>query len=168
MVAYSRGEYGIAADEWHPLAIQGDRIAQHHLGWLYLLGHGVPQDDKEALHWFQKAAEQGDTDAQTNLGGLYLLGDRVPQNTTAALAWFHAAAAEGNVAAQIKLGIMYEDGHGVPQDPIQAYMWFALAATNGDVLAKAFQEALGREMTAVQIAEGQRLAQEWKAKTHKP
>src|SRR5690242_14565483 len=58
-----------------------------------------------------------------------------------------------NVVAQTKLGIMYEDRHGVQQDPIQAYMWFTVAAEKGSILANVFQDALGRQMTATQIAE---------------
>ena len=29
------------------------------LGKMFALGHGVPQDDKEAAKWYRKAAEQG-------------------------------------------------------------------------------------------------------------
>ena len=34
----------------------------------------VPQDDKIAATWFQKAADQGNADAQYNLAGLYREG----------------------------------------------------------------------------------------------
>lgn len=61
--AYERGDYAITLREWRPLAEQGNPMAQHHLGWLYVLGRGVPQDDEEAVRWFRKAAEQGDSDA---------------------------------------------------------------------------------------------------------
>lgn len=161
MAAYDRGDYATTLKEWRPLAEQGDRTAQHHLAWLYLIGRGVPQNDEEAIRWFRKAAEQGDSDAQTNLGSLYLLGDRIPQDYTEALKWLLAAASQGNPAAQTKLGIMYEDGHGVPQDRVQAHMWFSLAAAEGSELAEAFRDALTKEMTPVQIAQAQRLAHEW-------
>lgn len=164
MAAYERGDYTTTVKEWRPLAEQGNATAQHHLAWLYLLGRGVPQDDQEAIRWFRKAAEQGDSDAQTNLGSLYLLGDRIPQDATEALKWLHAAASQGHPFAQTKLGIMYEDGHGVPQDRIQAYMWFSLAAAEGSELAKAFRDALTKEMTPAQVVQAQRLARERKPK----
>ena len=41
---------------------QGDAKAQTKLGWMYLNGRGVPQDNLEALKWFQKADAQGDAD----------------------------------------------------------------------------------------------------------
>jgi len=159
--AYERGDYAITLREWQPLAEQGNPMAQHHLGWLYVLGRGVPQDYEEAVRWFCKAAEQGDSDAQTNLGSLYLLGDRIPQDYTEALKWLRAAADQGNPFAQTKLGIMYEDAHGVPQDDVQAYMWFSLAAQQSN-LAEAFLDDLTKHMTPAQIVDAQKVAREWK------
>ena len=162
LAAYERGDYATTLQEWQPLAEQGNPTAQHHLGWLYVLGHGVPQDYEVAIRWFRKAAEQGDRDAQTNLGNLYLLGDPLAQDYTEALKWLRAAADQGHPLAQMKLGIMYEDGHGVPQDYVQAHMWFSLAVAQGSELAGAFRDELTQQMTSAQIAKAQRLAQEWK------
>lgn len=162
--AYERGDYAITVREWRPLAEQGNPMAQHHLGWLYVLGHGVSQDYEEAIQWFRKAAEQGDSDAQTNLGSLYLLGDRIPQDYTEALKWLRAAADQGNLFAQTKLGIMYEDAHEVPQDYVQAYMWFSLAAQES-ILAEDFLDDLTKHMTPAQIIDGRKLAREWKPKS---
>ncbi len=164
IAAYERGDYATTIKEWRPLAERGDPTAQHHLGWLYVIGSGVPQDYQEAVRWFRKAAEQGDADAQTNLGSLYLLGDQLPQNYTEALKWLRAAADQGHPLAQMKLGIMFEDGDGVPQDRVQAYMWFSLAAARGSELAGASREELITHMTPAQVAEAQRLAREWKPK----
>jgi TPR repeat protein len=122
----------------------------------------VPQDHQEAIRWFRKAAEQGDRDAQTNLGSLYLLGDSLPQDYTEALKWLRAAAEQDHPLAQTKLGIMYEKGDGVPQDLVQARMWLSLAAVQGSELADAFRNELTKRMTPAQIAEAQRLAQEWR------
>lgn len=164
MSAYERGDYATTVKEWQPMAEQGDPRAQHHLGWLYVIGRGVPQDYEAAVHWLRKAAEQGDSDAQTNLGSLYLLGEGLPQDYAEALKWLRAAAEQGHPFAQTKLGIMYEDGHGVPQDHVQAHMWFSLAAAQGSELAGAFRDDLAKHMTPVQINEAQQLAREWKPK----
>lgn len=164
MAAYERGDYSTTLKEWRPLAEQGDPTAEHHLGWLYVIGRGVPQDYEEGVRWLRKAAEQGDGDAQTNLGSLYLLGEGLPQDYTEALKWLRAAADQGHPFAQTKLGIMYEDAHGVPQDRVQAHMWFSLAAAQGSELAGAFRSDLTKHMTLVQIDEAQRLAREWKPK----
>ena len=45
-------------------AEQGDMQAQHSLGKMYELGHGVPKDMTEATKWIRKAADQGDADAK--------------------------------------------------------------------------------------------------------
>lgn len=162
IAAYERGDYAATLNEWRPLAKQGDPTAQHHLGWLYIIGRGVPQDFEEAVRWFRKAEEQGDRDAQTNLGSLYLLGDRLPRDYTEALKWLRAAADQGQPLAQTKLGIMYQNGEGVSQDRVQAYKWFSLAAAQGSELAGAFRNEVTKQMTPAQIAEAQRLAREWK------
>lgn len=49
----------------------GDACAQNNIGFCYLEGNGVAQDDKKATQWFKKAAEQGDADAQYNLSTFY-------------------------------------------------------------------------------------------------
>ena len=41
------------------LAEGGDKIDQFNLGIMYENGEGVPQDYKEAVKWYTKAAEQG-------------------------------------------------------------------------------------------------------------
>ncbi len=57
--AYDRGDYEIAFSIWLPLAEQGDAGAQQWIGYLYLTGNGVPQNDAETVKWYQLAAEQG-------------------------------------------------------------------------------------------------------------
>ena len=62
--AYERGDYDKAFKLSRPLAEQGDAEAQYMLADMYDEGHGVPQDDAEAIKWYLKAAEQGHADAQ--------------------------------------------------------------------------------------------------------
>jgi uncharacterized protein len=52
----------------------------------------------------------------------------------------------------------------VSQDLVQAYKWYSLAATNGDKPAAELRDATAKQMTPAQIAEAQKLAQEWKPK----
>ena len=54
---------------------------------MYDKGEGVPQDYKEAVKWYTKAAEQGDVDAQYNLGLMYYNGEGVPKDLVQAYAW---------------------------------------------------------------------------------
>ena len=110
---------------------------------MYNNGEGVQQDYAEAVNWYRKAAEQGDAFGQSNLGFMYELGNGVPQNYVLSHMWFNLAAAHsqndfadyGNMA-----DIMYEQ-------------------TKSDA---EMRDELAKKMTPEQIAEAQRLAQEWK------
>ena len=164
MDAINRGDYATALREWRPLAEQGDAFAQYNLGVLYRKGRGVPQDDVQARQWYAKAAAQGQAKAQFNLGTLYFNGEGVQKDYQQALRWFRLAADQGEALAQTKIAIMYDEGQGVPKNFVQAYKGYSLAATNGDKPAPQLRDLLANQMTPVQIAEAQRLAQEWKPK----
>jgi len=72
--------------------------AQFNLGFMYVDGRGVPQDDAEAIRWYRLAAEQGYATGQRNLGVAYTTGRGVRQDNVAAYTWFSlaASAASGN------------------------------------------------------------------------
>ncbi len=165
MDANNRGDYTTALREWRLLAEQGDALAQYNLGVLYRKGRGVPQDDVQARQWYAKAAAQGQAKAQFNLGTLYFNGEGVPKDYQQALRWFRLAADQGEALAQTKMAVMYDEGQGVPKNIVQAYKWYSLAATNGDKPATLLRDSLANQLTPAQIAEAQKLAQEWKPKT---
>lgn len=80
----------------HPLAEQGDALAQALVGDMYKEGLGVKQDDVEAVKWYRKAAEQGEANAQAILGFSYLLGKGIQVNKSLAKEWFGKACDNGN------------------------------------------------------------------------
>ena len=90
----------LQAQDWkkevQKAAEKGNIDSQEMLGSMYLLGKGVPQDDKQAVTWYRKAAEQGYAKAQNNLAVLYAMGQGVPQDYKQAHAWFSVAAANGH------------------------------------------------------------------------
>ena len=51
------------------------------LGFAFKYGEGVEQSDKEAVRWYQKAADQGDAEAQFFMGFAYNYGEGVQQST---------------------------------------------------------------------------------------
>jgi TPR repeat protein len=71
-------------------------------------------------------------------------------------------AAQGDAEAQFKLGLMYADDDGVAHDFVEALKWTNLAASRvpGDT-EKVFADRLAAKMSAVQVAEAQKRAQEW-------
>jgi len=56
----------------------------------------VPQNYREALKWYRKAADQGNAIAQYNIGSMYATGHGVPQDDVTAHLWFSLSAAQGD------------------------------------------------------------------------
>ena len=112
-------------------AKQGDAEAQFFLALGYDVGWGVPQDDKEAVRWFQASAEQGYARAQFYLGSAYDNGKGVSQDHEEAVRWYRKAAEQGQAEAQYNLGVSYRKGVGVPQDYKEAVQWYRKAANQG-------------------------------------
>ena len=61
---------------------------------MYGLGEGVPQNYKEALKWYRRAADQGDAAAQFNLGLAYTQGKGVSKDYILAHMWLNLAASD--------------------------------------------------------------------------
>ena len=55
----------------------------------------MPEDDAEAVRWYQMAAEQGYARAQYNLGVMYADGEGVPEDDAEAVRWYQMAAEQG-------------------------------------------------------------------------
>jgi uncharacterized protein len=126
-------------------------------------------DNTTAMRLFRPLAEEGRADAQTRLGAMYDNGNGVAQDYGEAIKWYRKAADQGYAEAQNRLGLMYYDGNGVPKDYVQAYKWFSLAASKYEALEALRPEAaiqnrdrVAAKMTPAQIAEAQKLANEWK------
>lgn len=96
LAAYQKGDYVTAANEWRPLAEEGEASVQYNLGLLYLDGHGVPQDYTEAVKWFKRSADQDYTEAQHDLGAMYGSGKGVKRDYVEAYKWMNICAAKGN------------------------------------------------------------------------
>lgn len=164
MDAYQHSDYATALQEWQPLADQGQAVAQYQIGLLYANGKGVTKDDAKARQWYEKAAIQGHTEAQVNLGVLLMYARGGQQDYKMAVYYLRLAANKGNDLAQRRLGQMYERGEGVQQDYIKSYMWYSLGSANGVEAGARLRDALAKKMEPDQIAEAQKLAQEWKPK----
>ncbi len=59
---------------------------------------------------------------------------------------------------------MYAYGRGVPKDYVQAYLLYSLAAAAGDEDAARERESAAQQMTPEQIADAERLVNEWREK----
>ena len=146
---------------------QEDAQAQYNLAIKYYDGDGVEQDFKEAVKWFQKAADQGFALAQYNLGVMYEKGQGVGQDFKEAVKWYQKAADQGIADAQNNLGFMYANGQGLEKNYATAYAWVSIAAANGLEIAKEATSIIAKEMTPAQIAEAEELVKEMVEKNPK-
>lgn len=105
-----------------------DPVAAWGLGFAYLIGLGVPQDETLALQYLGKAAELDFLPAQIYLGKLLKSGKRVPRDPQRAVALFRRASELGSGEAALKLGMCYDSGDGVPADPVRAAEYYRIAA----------------------------------------
>jgi putative methionine-R-sulfoxide reductase with GAF domain len=85
------------------LAEQGDPDAQWNMGVRYHTAEDVPQDDEQAVQWFQRAAQQGHVTAQATLGAYYWAGRGVPQDLSKAYFWSVLALAQGDEGSKSRL-----------------------------------------------------------------
>jgi TPR repeat protein len=175
------------AAKWFRLAAdQGLVAAQNNLADVYVLGLGVPENLAEAFKWYHIAADQSSPYAENVIGVAYEHGLFVAQDHAEAFRWYRRAANKiydrpGDTwihSPQYNIGAMYASGRGTAQDYVRALMWFTLAVAFGDTkpptplgvklvdtstyTALEQRDKLVAVMTSAQIAEAERLANEWR------
>ena len=92
VVAYDKGSFGRARDEFMQLAERGHPGAEFMLGAMYFYGKGVQRNDAIAAIWFHKAAIKGDPSGQLAFGSLHIRGLGVRQDLVKAYGWLTVAA----------------------------------------------------------------------------
>ena len=140
-------------------------MAQEHLGFCYMAGHGVTQNYAEGEKWTRMAAERGNASAQSNLAALYYLGHGVPRDPLLAFIWWRSAAQQGDVKAQNNVGYAYHVGEIIPRDYVKAYKWMSLAASHGFAGAKEHCDELAAKMTVEQRDESKRRIEGFKQRS---
>jgi hypothetical protein len=166
----SMPDYG-DAERWLWLAaMQDDAEAQFWLGTGYERGDFGAIDYREALKWLRKAAAQGLPDAQFCIGQMYEYGEGFPESNSLAARWFRKAADHfawvgdrpvgGVQVAKTELAYMHRDGR-LPKYDLQAYIWFAIVDSSLDPPIDDDVKRVARHMTKAQIAQAQRMAEDW-------
>jgi TPR repeat protein len=117
-------------------AESGDAAAQTSLGWVYQKGNGTKPDMKEAVKWFQKAADQNYPEALSALGEMTQAGLGISADPTNAARLYRMAAEKGSVSGQYNLAYLYEQGIGVDKSEVEAARWYEQAANAGDPIAQ--------------------------------
>jgi hypothetical protein len=138
-----------------------DSVAQYEMALRYADGEGVPQNYRDAMAWFAKAAANDNDNAQWKLGLGYMKGIGVPHDERQAAVWFKRAANHGDIRAQSALSDLYLSGRGVPRDYVRAYTWACIArgsqGNDDDQL-----RVIGSRMTSAQMEDAQRRIFSWR------
>ncbi len=164
---FAEGE-GVPKDEaeaikwFRKAAEQNNAYGQYRLGAYYYFGQVVPKDEAEAVKWLRKAAEQEYSYAQYALGVCYDKGEGLRKDKAEALSWFRKAAEQNHASAQYNLGVCYSQGEGVAKDYLEAHKWMLLAGAQAVPDAQKGMTILENKMSREQIAEGQKLARDFK------
>ena len=85
----------------------GNADAQYHLARIYLDGHGVERDPKQAARWLTLAANKGQYEAQATLGNMLFKGEVVPRQVARGLMWL-TLARDGAKAQDKWIAELYE------------------------------------------------------------
>ena len=93
------------------LAEQGDVGMQVLLGMAHMAGFGIDKNTREAVKWFNKAADMGHEGAKSFIA-TYNTNDL----EGAAVDWFREEGEKGNSDALVALGFCYSTGIGVVRD----------------------------------------------------
>ena len=126
-----------------------------YLGIMHNQGHGVPQDDQEAVRWYKLAAEKGYSPAQWRLAVLYKTGTGIIQDYQEAVRLYKLVAEAGDAYAQNALGEMFRNGLGVSEDKVMAYVWFDISGSNGYELGETYRDQMAKKMTSQEITKAQ-------------
>lgn len=117
-------------------AAAGFALAQKNLAVAFANGHGVQQDDAQAICWMRQSAEQHEVEAAFMLGEFCRQGRGGPRDLVEAMRWYERSAEAGFPRAQFTLGMMLLEGTGVEKDLGRAEYWLRCAAGQGDSEAK--------------------------------
>ncbi len=154
-------------------ANSGDPAAQVAVGESYAKAGGAADDRdqaaedwRQAVAWYQKAADKSFIPGEKHLAEAYSYGRGVDRDKTRAAEWYRKAAELGDPAAQGTLAMLYTLGQGVPQNDVEAYFWFDLAAdvkTPSQDRYIANRQNVGTHITADELDQVQQRLKKWKA-----
>ena len=102
------------------------------LGIMHYAGRGVERNYKEAVKWYEKAADKLDSYALCNLGYCYYYGRDVDIDYQRAYSYFSQSAFLGNPNAMYKLGDIFCNGYHVGEDKEAAFFWYTEAYNHTD------------------------------------
>lgn len=174
---YRKGE-GVPPDPslamkyYRAAAANGKTDAMNNLGMAYMRGDGVPEDTTQGIQWLTQASELGNPYAAYHLGRAFRKGWGVPADAGQALAYLRLSAQRNFLGAYTQIGDMLAAGEGIEKNVQEAYANYTIAieaARMRDTIASdenlkeatEKRDALVKDMSADDVAKGERLAANW-------
>ena len=154
-------------------AVLGSTDAMNLIGLAYMKGEGVPKDLDRGIQWLSRASDEGNPFAAFHLGRAFRDGWGVKKNLAQALAFFRLSSQRNYLGAYINIGdLLAAGGEGLKADLPQAYANYVIAreaALSRDTIdskeeldkANAALAAVSAQMSAAEIADGERISKEW-------
>lgn len=113
-------------------ALSGDTESQCEMGAYYADPSGSHQDYREAIRWYEAAAESGTERALFEIGRIYdINGTGIDGEKDKALKIYRKLAVSGYPTAQCILGMKYRLGDGVRENLKEAAKWLERSALQG-------------------------------------
>ena len=135
---YRDGRAGLKRDAgkavmWFRRAVDRKSAAAYdHLGYMYLVGKGVPWNLSIATGFFRASAEEGWHQGQHNFAQSCYFGRGMVRDLPLAVAQWRAAVDGGHARASLWLGYCLMNGLGVERDEAKAVAHLESAANDGD------------------------------------
>ncbi len=125
----------------------------------YLAAH----KPKDALCWYQRAADSGFVNGLTLLGNAYLANGEIPANPKLGIHYLRVGAAQGNVSARVRLAQVFQAGEVTPKNIVAAYALRFATSRNIeelDSVLEGYHSSIEDEMTTDQILRAKQLIRE--------
>lgn len=150
----SEGKTDVALSYMKKAADSDMEKAQITLAECYYFGDkGIPVDYKEALKYYERAAEKGNPLAENAVGGIYYNGLGVPFDRKKGTEYFQKAAEKGMPRAQVHLAHVYLMGDILPKSKVEALKWLFRANVQGEVTARVTLRNLFSGLTEAEICQ---------------
>lgn len=121
----------------------------------------------KAFDEWQQCANKGVAACQYALGVLYDEGRSVNSDVYAALRWYERAARQAHPDAMMQLGFLYATGRSdIVQNAVLAWVWFSRAAVQNVEQAAKNRDRIGELLTASELADAQRRADQLSIEYH--
>ncbi len=90
-----------------------------------------PDNELNALYWFEKAAQSGNPTYQMHLGLIYCWDEGDIRDFEKGFNWIRMAAEQGNTSAQYFLAVEFATGANTNRNSKEAAYWYCKAAELG-------------------------------------